>query len=58
METAPLMSFKSHVAGKNAEVDIYVDRIEWSKAGDARWRNRALTLGLSLLKPAAWMAQK
>lgn len=58
METAPLMSFKSHVAGKNAEVDIYVDRIEWSKAGDVsltRVATGALTLGLSLLKTGVRM---
>jgi hypothetical protein len=33
METAPLKTFKSHVGGKNADVAIYPDRIEWSRAG-------------------------
>lgn len=29
METQPLMTFKSRIAGKNADVNIYADRIEW-----------------------------
>lgn len=28
-----LMNFTSHIAGKNAEVAIYPDRIEWTTAG-------------------------
>ena len=28
-----LMSFKSHIAGKNADVTIYPDRIEWEQQG-------------------------
>jgi hypothetical protein len=27
----PLMSFKSHIAGKNADVNIYTDRVEWGQ---------------------------
>ncbi len=53
METAPLMSFKSHVGGKNADVDIYVDRIEWGQAGGmslTRLAAGTLTAGVSLLK--------
>ncbi len=29
----PLMQFKSHIAGKNADVAIYPDRIVWSRKG-------------------------
>lgn len=32
----PLMQFKSHIEGKNAEVTIWPDRIEWEKRGDLR----------------------
>ncbi len=28
-----LMTFTSHIAGKNAEVSIYEDRIEWTTRG-------------------------
>ncbi|MBA3782398.1 MAG: hypothetical protein H0X12_11180 [Nocardioides sp.] len=28
-----LMNFKSHIAGKNADVSIYPDRIEWEQQG-------------------------
>lgn len=31
--TAALMEFTSHVAGKNAQVAIYDDRIEWTTPG-------------------------
>jgi hypothetical protein len=31
METQPLMRFKSHIAGKNADVTLYRDRIEWTR---------------------------
>lgn len=30
---APLMTFASHIAGKNAQVRIYPDRVEWAKTG-------------------------
>lgn len=30
---AALMKFTSHIAGKNAEVTIYPDRIEWERQG-------------------------
>ncbi|MEU6666849.1 SHOCT domain-containing protein [Streptomyces sp. NPDC046727] len=36
MHSAPLMTFKSHIEGRNADVAIYPDRIEWS-------RNRGLS---------------
>lgn len=32
MHSAPLMTFKSHIAGKNADVAIYHDRIEWARS--------------------------
>lgn len=28
-----LMTFKSHISGKNADVTIYPDRIEWEQQG-------------------------
>jgi len=31
MSSTPLMTFKSHIEGKNADVAIYHDRIEWSR---------------------------
>lgn len=33
METNPLYHFKSHIDGKNADVNIFADRIEWSREG-------------------------
>lgn len=32
----PLMKFKSHIEGKNADVEILTDRIDWSRAGRRR----------------------
>jgi hypothetical protein len=50
----PLLSFKSHIDGKNADVAIYTDRIEWSKSGvlgtGGKLALGAATGGLSLLK--------
>lgn len=50
----PLMQFKSHVEGKNADVMVYVDRIEWLREGrmgtGAKLALGAATLGTSLLK--------
>lgn len=31
MSTTALLSFTSHIAGKNAKVEIYTDRIEWER---------------------------
>lgn len=31
MSDQPLLTFKSHIEGKNADVTIYVDRVEWKK---------------------------
>jgi hypothetical protein len=53
MESEPLMTFKSHVDGKNADVAIYVDRIEWGQAGGVSLTRLAagtMTMGASLLK--------
>jgi hypothetical protein len=48
------MQFKSHIEGKNADVAVYVDRIEWAKEGLLGKRGKlalgAATGGLSLLK--------
>ena len=50
----PIMSFKSHIEGKNAEVSIWPDRIEWAKPGSsAKFAGKmalaTLTAGTSLL---------
>lgn len=34
--TDSLMTFTSHVAGKNAEVSIYTDRVEWQRKSRLR----------------------
>lgn len=49
--TQPLMSFASHVQGKNARVELHPDRLEWTKRGSTAARATAATLtgGLSLL---------
>ena len=33
----PLMQFKSKIAGKNADVALYPDRLEWSRTGHPAW---------------------
>ncbi len=52
--SGPLLQFKSHVDGKNADVSVYVDRIEWAKEGALGTGGKlalgAMTGGLSLLK--------
>ncbi|SCL43394.1 hypothetical protein GA0070615_6436 [Micromonospora aurantiaca] len=54
----PLAQFESHVAGRNARVRIWPDRIEWSKPGRTTVANVLLvilavyTVALSLLIPA------
>lgn len=48
----PLMHFKSHIEGKNADVDIYADRVEWARprgVSGAKLTTGVLTVGLSLL---------
>lgn len=52
MEAQPLYTFTSHIAGKNAKVSIYEDRIEWAVArGISGGKVTAgfLTAGLSVL---------
>lgn len=52
METSPLYRFKSHIDGKNADVSIFVDRIEWSRKGGvstAKVLGAAMTAGMSLV---------
>ena len=49
-----LMTFKSHVEGKNSDVAIFADRIEWSHEGRLGAGSKAAlgvaTMGVSLLK--------
>lgn len=51
--TQPVLRFTSHIAGKNARVSVYRDRIEWSRKGwvgaTARHTAGALTAGASYL---------
>lgn len=50
--TGALMSFKSHINGKNADVEIYSDRIEWLMArgvSGAKVTAGVLTMGLSMV---------
>lgn len=51
MDDKPGYSFTSHIAGKNARVDIYTDRIEWERGGVSGGKVAAgiLTLGVSTL---------
>ncbi len=50
--TSPLLTFTSHIQGKNAKVEIYADRIEWSlnRSVIAGVTAASLTMGVSLLK--------
>lgn len=52
-QAGPLMEFDSHIAGKNAMVRLYPDRIEWSKTGlmgtGAKVATGVMTGGLSFL---------
>lgn len=49
----PIMQFKSHIHGKNADVRIYPDRVEWSRKGWLGAGSKAalglMTMGASLL---------
>lgn len=55
--TTPVLEFTSHIAGKNAKVRVYRDRIEWSRKGWVSARTRhiagAATVGLSYLVTGA-----
>ena len=54
MTDQPLMTFKSHTSGKNADVRIYVDRIEWDRKDLLSTGGKKVlgvaTGGISLLK--------
>ena len=45
----PLHEFTSHIAGKNATVRVFPDRIEWETVGKARIGMAVATLGASTL---------
>lgn len=48
MESQPILQFKSHIKGVNADVWIYPDRIEWSQKGRmtaTRMVGAGMTLG-------------
>lgn len=51
VNSQPLMTFTSHIAGKNAKVSVYPDRIEWNRGGLSAGKvtAAALTLGASAL---------
>lgn len=52
MENSFLYQFKSHIEGKNADVSIFADRIEWSRKGGvstAKVLGAAMTAGMSLV---------
>src|ERR1700735_602433 len=54
MTDQPLMEFVSHIAGANARVGIYPDRIEWARRGykpAGGVTAAVLTAGLSLALP-------
>lgn len=56
MQTTPLLKLKSHVNGKNADVEIFADRIEWAKVGGlsaTRLAAASLTMGASLAATGA-----
>ncbi len=47
----PILELTSHVQGKNAQVFVFPDRLEWVQKGSAaaRWTAATVTLGASLL---------
>ena len=52
MSELPMYSFTSHIAGKNAKVDVYQDHIEWTGGGGlsgGKLTAGVMTGGLSLL---------
>lgn len=61
MQTDPLMSFKSHIGGKNADVTVFSDRIEWqlnSMSAGSKLALGVATAGLSLAKTGISGASK
>lgn len=49
MNTNLVTTFKSHTTGKNADVSIYSDRIEWVQKRSVNWKLAIITCGLSLV---------
>lgn len=53
VEFQPLMEFTSHIAGKNARVRLWPDRVEWERASHLGTAGKAalgaFTLGASLV---------
>jgi hypothetical protein len=52
MHQHPLLVFKSHIGGKNSDVTVYADRIEWDQAGGisaGKLAGGVMTAGTSLL---------
>lgn len=52
MNDSPLYQFTSHIAGKNAKVSIYVDRVEWERprgVSGGKVTAGVLTMGMSVL---------
>lgn len=49
----PLLQFKSHIAGKNATVTIFPDRVEWSRKG---WLGTGTKAGLAFMTMGASLA--
>jgi hypothetical protein len=49
--SSALLEFTSHINGKNAKVQVFPDRLEWTKAGLSGGKLLAggLTMGLSML---------
>lgn len=49
--SSALLEFTSHINGKNAKVQVYPDRLEWTKAGLSGGKLAAglMTGGLSML---------
>lgn len=44
VESQPLLTFKSHIAGKNADVHIFADRIEWGRTSTVMRRDHGSEL--------------
>lgn len=49
MNTTLITTFKSHTTGKNADVAIYSDHIEWVQQRSINWKLALVTCGLSLV---------
>ncbi len=51
MSDIALHTFTSHVAGKNAIVKVYEDRVEWESPGSVRKGLAVATMGLTAVAP-------